>query len=310
MLRLHELKAVVQHLTRRGIQVLVLKGLPLAQILYGDITLRHTSDLDLLVRREQVSVARATLAELGYVWPHEELVPGARVEFETEMALEREDARTGMRHQCDLHWHLVDSPFYQQVIQLDWLWETAARHPLGEGQVRTLGLEARLIYLCAHAALHHQGGRALWICDIDRLLRQQSTELDWELFLERVIAFRQPLAVQTVLLRAQEWFGTPLSEELMSALAALPPDPEAAQVLDTRTGPRPGIMAGFVDDLGRLSDWRTRVRFFLVNALPSPAYMRQRYGIRRNWMLPGYYAYRLAAGFWDWLRLFLGHGWT
>jgi hypothetical protein len=308
MLRLHELEIVVQHLTRCGIQVLVLKGLPLTQALYGDISLRHTSDLDLLVRGEQVSVTRTALTELGYIWPHEELVPGARVEFETEMALERQDTETGMRHWCDLHWHLVDSPLYQQSIRLDWFWQTATRHPLGEGHVWTLGTEARLLYLCAHAALHHQGGRLLWICDIDRLLRQYSSALDWGLFQEKATAYRLPLAVQAVLLRAQEWLGTPLPEGLMSALASLPPDPEAAEVLDTRTGPRPGIMAGFVDDLGRLPGWRTKVRFFLVNAFPSPAYMRQRYTIRRRWMLPAHYAYRLAAGFGDWLRLLLGRG--
>jgi hypothetical protein len=308
MLRLHELNAVVRHLTGRGFQALVLKGPPLAQALYGDISLRPMSDLDLLVRREQVSSARAALTELGYIWPHEELVPGARVEFETEMALEREDLQRGMRHWCDLHWHLVDSPFYQRTIQLYWFWQTATRYPLGEGHVLTLALEARLLYLCAHAALHHQGGRVLWICDIDRLLRQNASLLDWGLFQEKAIAYRLPLAVQAVLLRAQEWLGTPLPEGLMSTLAALPPDPEAADVLDTRAGPPPDIMAGFVDDLGRLPGWRTKLRFFLVNAFPSPAYMHQRYAIRRRWMMPGYYVSRLAAGFWDWLRLLLGHG--
>lgn len=56
---------VVRLLGDRGIGASILKGLPLAQWAFGSMTARDSSDVDVLVRREQFSQAAAALAAAG-----------------------------------------------------------------------------------------------------------------------------------------------------------------------------------------------------------------------------------------------------
>jgi hypothetical protein len=72
-------------------------------------------------------------------------------------------------------------------------------------------------------------------------------------------------------------------------------------------GPPQGVIARFLNDLAHLPGGRAKVRFVLANVFPAPAYMRQRYRIRRGWLLPLYYLYRLGRGVWDGVRTLLSH---
>jgi Uncharacterised nucleotidyltransferase len=53
--QLREWDWIVRRLAGGGVDLLVLKGVPLAQELYGDPVLRPMQDLDLLIRREQLA---------------------------------------------------------------------------------------------------------------------------------------------------------------------------------------------------------------------------------------------------------------
>ena len=64
-----ELIRVVDHLSALGLAVMPYKGLALAELLYGDIALRQTGDIDLLVRPQDFPRTRAAVRELGYA-PH------------------------------------------------------------------------------------------------------------------------------------------------------------------------------------------------------------------------------------------------
>src|SRR4051812_23591803 len=53
-------------LREHGIEAIPLKGPVLASELYGDLALRPFSDIDLLIRREQVDAAESVVRDLGY----------------------------------------------------------------------------------------------------------------------------------------------------------------------------------------------------------------------------------------------------
>jgi hypothetical protein len=54
-------------------------------------------------------------------------------------------------------------------------------------------------------------------------------------------------------------------------------------------------------DLSSLPDWRSRLDYARKTLFPAPAYMRQRYSIRREAWLPLYYPYRWLLALGDWL---------
>ena len=55
-------------------------------------------------------------------------------------------------------------------------------------------------------------------------------------------------------------------------------------------------------DLGALPTWRTRGRLIREHLLPSTRYMRARYGVRSNLLLPALYLWRALVGTPKWLR--------
>jgi putative nucleotidyltransferase-like protein len=61
-----ELFHIADALEERGIDLIVLKGLPLSKRLFGRIDRRPLADNDLLVHVADVPRARKTLRELGY----------------------------------------------------------------------------------------------------------------------------------------------------------------------------------------------------------------------------------------------------
>jgi len=60
-----ELARLSRALQRAGVAALPLKGPLLAEMAYGDVTLRYSIDLDLLVRRQNLERALAVLADSG-----------------------------------------------------------------------------------------------------------------------------------------------------------------------------------------------------------------------------------------------------
>ena len=61
-----ELLRVLDQLNECGIATMPYKGPVLADMLYGNVTARQFSDLDLLILRKDVLRAKAALGELGY----------------------------------------------------------------------------------------------------------------------------------------------------------------------------------------------------------------------------------------------------
>ena len=66
ILRYRELEAIIDRLDANGVDVALLKGVVLAQLVYGNLALRPMMDIDLLIRREHAEAALEALAQLGY----------------------------------------------------------------------------------------------------------------------------------------------------------------------------------------------------------------------------------------------------
>ena len=65
---------------------------------------------------------------------------------------------------------------------LDDVYERSQLVPLGDVDVRTLGPEDHLRYMCIHM-LQHGAYRALWLCDIAVVLESLPEDFDWEYLL-------------------------------------------------------------------------------------------------------------------------------
>jgi len=289
-LLLHELGQALRALATAGVPALALKGAALAESVYGNVALRPMRDMDVLVRAEDAPRALRVLAAQGYRPEEAEPHAGVTLAYENELLL-RKAGR--LDFVLEVHWSLLDSPFYQHALQMDWFWATAVPVRIGGQPAHMLGPAAQLVYLCAHAVLHHGGRDLLWLHDVAALLQHAGDDLDWEAALAAAQANHLVLPLQQVLAELTTAWGVRLPERVWARVQALRPSPQEQQTFARLTAAERPVLRRFWDDLAGQPSWRRRVHYALVSLFPSPAYMRRRYGLR--W-LPLAYPYRWWVG--------------
>ncbi len=152
--RLHTLQAALHEreiiqtiglLRSSGLEPLLAKGWAVTR-LYPEPGLRPYGDIDLCVRPEQYLAAVAAL---------------------------RSPAASGCP--VDLHQRF----FRLKDLTFDDLCARSEPVRIGEVEVRVLGPEDHLRFLCAHM-LSHGAWRPLWLCDIGAALESRPRDFDWE----------------------------------------------------------------------------------------------------------------------------------
>ena len=169
-----ELFNIHKHLAARRLEVLPYKGPALAQSLYGNIALRQFSDLDLLVRAEDLPAIRSVLAELGYR-------PGLHLTQAAERAYLKSgyeytfDGAQG-RNLIEIKWQILPR-FYSIGFDVEGLFERAVEVDVGGRRLRTLCDQDLMLVLCVHAA-KHAWMQLSSLRDIAQLARSRA--LDWD----------------------------------------------------------------------------------------------------------------------------------
>ncbi len=203
---------VLKSLGAARMPVIALKGLSLARNVYGDIALRPMSDVDLLVREEDLVMAGRILLTLGY-----------KQEFPAWESMARTSQhlppfKNDRGAMIELHRNIVspDSPI---KVDLDGLWERACPIKIDQVEVLALSLEDLLIHLCIHACYHLQTGIDLIpFCDIAGMTRRSAEKIDWRTVGERATRWGGQKCVYLMLLLVRELLGTGPPDSITSEM--------------------------------------------------------------------------------------------
>ncbi|MFH1140642.1 MAG: nucleotidyltransferase family protein, partial [Chloroflexota bacterium] len=205
-----ELKRVLGHLKTLGVDAMPIKGPVLAEVLYGDLSLRPTSDIDILVKPASLPVSRQALASLGYRNPD----PGG------EVAHPFHDPPYYLAGSPGLFLELHRSLSNEGLVPLnpDAMWERAGYSNVDGLRTLTLSPEDNLLFLAYHLTKHTQGPLR-WLCDVAQLLEKYETSLDW-----RYIVRVAPLTgtkdfLYFSLARARRLLGAPVPPSVLEAIA-------------------------------------------------------------------------------------------
>lgn len=290
---LHQLARVRAGLSGTGAPLLLLKGAALAQALYGELPLRLIGDIDLAVPAPYVPACRQALLDLGYLPDQVEERPGSLL---THSNQERFEPPSPYRAPVELHWHILDVPYYLRHIPMDWFWEHSEACSIAGQSFQVLNPEANLIYLPAHLALMHRFRGLHSLLDLALLIVQNRDQFDWDRTAATAQSFDLLAALRATLDRlARCWPSLPLDEP-RRLLHALTPSPTDVRLFRLLTAEPRAPLLDFYTDLASLPDLPARMRFLLLNTFPQRAYMARRYGVRSAWQLPYWYLYRLADG--------------
>lgn len=205
-----ELQRVCCALAREGVRPLVLKGPPLALDLYGDLSLRTSKDLDILIPLADLPSAERLMTRLGYRSDHE--LPRVLGDWKWKVHhISFTNPHNDM--QVEIHWRLNGDmgkePSFEQ------LWERRRASPLDRLAVSMLGREELFQYLCLHGA-RHGWFRLRWLADIDRIAR---LGLDARRLLPLMRRHRSLHLGGQALALAAELLGTPIPQGLEPLLS-------------------------------------------------------------------------------------------
>ncbi len=213
VLHASQLAQVIGALGNAGISPVALKGVALADLLYDDPTVRPSTDLDVLVRPEELTGALDVLKTLGARTP-----PQPEIDFQRRHSYDLScllPPAAGKATLVELHWHLAP----RGLVDLDLDAWRASAQPFDLDGVAALRFapEEQLLHLALHMRKHRYVGLR-WLADVAELLRRFHESLDWQYL---VLTARQA-GLQTLLYTAvslaQEYLDAPCPNESLHAL--------------------------------------------------------------------------------------------
>jgi len=169
-----ELIHITKELDSNKLPYLSIKGPALSQTLYQDITTRQICDLDILVDEKELKAVADILLDQGY----QTVLPYKLLENDGFRALDNDF--TFLHHHkkimIELHWKLFPSR-HHMPLDFKRLYQERAHVTLQKHPIKVLSNEDNLLYLSLHAS-KHLFEQLKWLCDIDRLIRDNK-EMDF-----------------------------------------------------------------------------------------------------------------------------------
>jgi hypothetical protein len=252
------------------VRLLILKGPVLGADLYGDVSLRTSGDLDVIIPIEDLDKVDRLLILLGYekddyiqtilndwTWRHHHVTY-----FHREK-----------RIKLEIHWRLNPGPGKEPAFND--LWERRRVSSLIINYpVYCLGREDLFLFLVSHGA-RHGWSRIRWLIDVDQLVRQK---LNW-VMLRKLLKKHQYLHLGgQALVLASQLLNTPIQQDIKGIVTGSRPRrlAQAAifyleNMVNLHTNPVPQDISRYHKrHLFLLMSWKQKVFFILSFLYPYP----------------------------------------
>ena len=205
------LSRVLKILRHNSIPVIVLKGAHLAELVYGHRALRFMSDLDLLVKKDDLMRVDALLLELGCTTTVHNRIAG-KDNNQFDYLMPTRDVI------MEIHWSILSSLFPFR-IDTDGQWKRSRPVAIAGIDAAVLCPEDLLLHLCLHASCTHGFDPGLRLfCDISEVLQQDGGGMDWGLVQRLTREWGIGKSVYLTLHLTKELLGVASPEGLMEEL--------------------------------------------------------------------------------------------
>jgi hypothetical protein len=282
-----ELQSALKGFREAGIDCVPLRGLALAEELYGDTTARSMGDIDLLVRRGDLEDTVSILNGFGFRQMDRRPGFAARYYYTLKFFKDRHGWII-----VEPHWTIAYPPFAER-LDMEPVWDRSEESSFLDIECRRLSSEDLLLHLCFH--LIHEGDQAplLHYNDIHRLIVERTDDLDWLYLISITDESGQGFLLRQALEKVKAVFSTPLPESFLRDLPDKPPRGFEGRMVQ--------LLAGVEDVDGRESlavlfstkGLRSRFRYLLELLFPSPEFMVIQYELPGRRKLISAYMRRL-----------------
>jgi hypothetical protein len=188
---LEEVKKVLRTCNEEKIKAIVLKGAFLAENIYKNSAFRTMSDIDILIKKEDLSGVNKILNSLGFLSSanFQDALRNALPSSLNSLVYRR---KSGGKFFVHLHWHLINTtwPLDSLVNKIDMkrIWSCAQATRIGGIDALTLAPHHLLLYLAQHS-FNHSFDRLILLSDIIETVRYYKEILNWDLVVEEAERF-------------------------------------------------------------------------------------------------------------------------
>jgi len=213
-----ELRKLLLQLADAGVSTIPLKGIPLAESLYGDAALRVCADIDILVPPQKFEAAFRALADVGYeaAFSRPQLVT-LTGRYGKDCGLMRQDGSTW--YPVQLHAGLIWGGPPERSVSNE-IWTEARATTFHGAPTCAFSAEWEFLYLAIHAARHGLSPLK-FLLDIDRICRRE--DVNWEAVRQKAARLGWEQTVQSTLSACATLLETPIPPALQTTEAHNPP---------------------------------------------------------------------------------------
>ena len=204
--------------------MIALKGVYLVEAVYANIGLRTFSDLDFLVRKNELSTVLSLMQELGYRVSTYYDPQDANLDTKHIPPMEKEGGPI-----VEMHWGILEEnePF---EINMDGIWQGAIPARVAGVDVLALDNEDLLLHLCIHFTYQHRLRAGLkYLVDIAEVLHKFKEEVDWQKLVSTAAAWGAQRVVWLTFSLLDEILGTTVPREVLDQLIPQAVDPGILQ---------------------------------------------------------------------------------
>jgi hypothetical protein len=195
------LAAVLKGFNEDGIAAMPMKGPILSFELYGDIGLRQSRDLDIMVAAQDVPRGQACLERMGW-HPDASNFPMSPRQWEALLRHDRHISYIRARQPCHLELHWCNPWDTEELTARRWVRSTASSWRGCSYQA--MNSTDMALYLCSHGS-DHAWFRAKWLGDLAAMHAKKL--IDWEVALEEARSTSQERSLLLCLRMLREAHG-------------------------------------------------------------------------------------------------------
>ena len=176
----NELCRLIGEFAAKHIDVIVLKGAALANLIYPDFGLRMYGDIDILIKKDDLPVVEKLMPELAYVYTGDSIKQKYHKEKHYHLTpyihLDR-------NIHLEIHFNITN----RFPLNIESWWERSRSVKIMDCSVRVLSPNDLFQHLCIHTSKH--GFRNIDLrdlCDISESIKYHGEDIDWTLFQKEI----------------------------------------------------------------------------------------------------------------------------
>lgn len=282
-----------------------LKGVYLTEVYYKDIGIRQMSDIDLLIKSQDIEKCIMVLGKLGF---RESGINKTKF-IRNKGGAKHLPTMTLHNVSVEIHYRvLIDDSTYS--IDIEEYWNNAKPCLLYNIPTLALSPENLLQYLCIHLERHFNEGKMqlYQFLDIICVLKINEKQFDWDSFTLSCQRNNCLSNVHSILFLLHTYFSISFPKKVIQQLNYINNDIKFKSLFITFLKCNKQEISSLVENaniknLRKIKGFGSRIIYILGDIFPSRTFMYHRYKIKQKHVVYVFYLLRLMHG----VKLFIQH---